>query len=141
MEKTTTDLGTSLSKITKIEDYLQENASFLQVPSALNYLKECAAANNITLAQLIKASGIERTYGYHLLNGKKGLTRDKALAFAIARELTLKETNNLLKYAGFQQLYARSPRDSIIIFGLENNQSIDDINGSLDTLGYKSLWD
>ena len=38
--------------------------------------------------------------------------------------LDIDETDDLLKYAGYNPLYARNKRDSIIIFAISNKKSI-----------------
>jgi len=80
--------------------------------------------HNIKKADVIINTGLERTFAYHLLAGRKTFTRDKLLIFAIAARLTIDETQTLLKYAGEGKLYARDARDSVAIHALNHKLDI-----------------
>ena len=45
---------------------------------------------------------------------------DKLIALCFGMMLDIDETDDLLKYAGYNPLYARNKRDSIIIFAISN---------------------
>ena len=54
-------------------------------------------------------------------------------------ELTLEETDTLLKYAGYATLYPRNKRDSVIISAIKNGQSRYDVDAILFDLGLSPL--
>ena len=66
----------------------------------------------------------KKIYGYQIFDGSKTPSRDKVIAIALAMQLTLDEANRLLHLSNNGILYPKIKRDSIIIFGLENNQKI-----------------
>lgn len=131
MNKTTDELRSQLNQITDLNKYLHENQQELKVPDALTYLLQLAEAKGISRAALVRGSQLERSFGYHLLEGTKNLTRDKALALAFGAQLTAEETQNFLKYAQLPRLYARNPRDNIILFCLNKGKSLLDTNLTL----------
>jgi len=53
--------------------------------------------------------------------------------------LSFTEVQNLLKATGYPILYARIERDSAIIFSLQRNCALSDVNELLYELGYKEL--
>ena len=62
------------------------------------------------------------------MRGDKKPSRDKILQFCIGANFNLEESNKALKIGNAGELYAKVPRDSIIIFGINNNLSIMAIN-------------
>ena len=74
---------------------------------------------------------INDIYGYQLFAGSRKPSRDKLIALCIGMSLTLDRTQALLKATGFAPLYAKNKRDSILIFGIQNNQTVLEINTAL----------
>ena len=93
----------------------------------------------LTKDQVITDSNIQKNYGYQIFDGSKTPSRDKVIALALAMQLTLDEANRLLHLSNNGILYPKIKRDSIIIFGLENNQKIIDLNITLDDFGEAPL--
>ena len=103
------------------------------------YLTQLLDEKGLTKAQVITDSNIQKNYGYQIFDGSKTPSRDKVIALALAMQLTLDEANRLLHLSNNGILYPKIKRDSIIIFGLENNQKIIDLNITLDDLGEAPL--
>ena len=142
MSKDTDELYSELTKAKTEKDVkssYKRNGGELQHPNAAAYLEQLFREHNMKKSEVIANSGLERTFAYHLLAGTKAFTRDKLLIFAIAAQLTLEETHTLLKYAGEGKLYARDPRDSAIIYALNQKLSIDKTNEFLHGLGLAEL--
>lgn len=128
MNKSTDDLNAEINKITDLKKYLKDNKEELVVPNPIEYLLKLCQTKKLSKADLIRRSGLERTFGYHLLDGSKTLTRDKAIALCIGAQLTIEESNNLLKYAKLSQFYSRDQRDLVIQNMLQKEASLDDAN-------------
>lgn len=122
-----------------VQAFQTANSDELVVPDALQFLLTTAQANGVTKADLVKISGLERTYAYHLLAGEKKLTRDKLLLFASAGRLNLEQTQQLLKYAGLGVLYARDKRDGVLIYGINKHFTVQDMEELLEELGLELL--
>jgi len=103
--------------------------------SFCDYLSSLAESKGISKSDMIKNSGIERTYAYQLLRGLRNPTRDKVIQFAIGLRLDLDETQSLLRTAHHSALYPRIKRDAAIIFGLTQHLSYTDILILLDRIG------
>lgn len=82
----------------------------------------------LSKSEVIRKSLLDRVYGYQILNGSKAPGRNKILALCIAAGLTLKETQRLLECAGEGILYSRSSRDAVIIYGINQEMDLMQIN-------------
>ena len=127
MNKDTDELFSELTKAKTDKDvktFYRQNEDELQHPDAAAYLEQIFAKHNLKKADVIINTGLERTFAYHLLAGRKTFTRDKLLIFAIAARLSVEETQTLLKYSGEGKLYARDARDGAVIYALSQKLDI-----------------
>ena len=123
MGKDTDELFSELTKAKtdkELKTFYERNEEELQHPDAVACLEQLFAKHKLKKADVILNTGLERTFAYHLLAGRKTFTRDKLLIFAIAAQLTIEETQTLLKYAGEGKLYARDARDGMVIHALNH---------------------
>ena len=89
---------------------------------------------------IITKSQLEQIYAYHIFAGrKKNPSRNKILALALSMELTQKEAQRLLYYAGSERLYPKNAWDSVIIYALNNKMSVDETNALLLKLSQAPL--
>ena len=98
-----------------------------------------AAHREMKPSEIIELSGLNRTYAYDVLTGKRNASRDRIIALCFASKMNLEETNHALIYAGHNALYARDRRDACIILAINRLQqgSVDfknvaDLNWFLD---------
>ena len=124
------------SQLDKYVDLLASKDSSLILSE---YILKVAKDKGIKKSEIIKNSYIYRTYGYEILSGKKLPSRDKLLQICIGNKFTLDETNRSLTLAKLGILYAKDPRDSIIIYTLNNGLSLININIILDEHNFKPL--
>lgn len=69
--------------------------------------------------------------GYKYLNGKRNMQRNILIKICVACGQNSEETAKMLKAYGFIHLYPRIKRDYIILQGIENQHSIEQINENL----------
>lgn len=67
-------------------------------------------------SEIVKKSGLHRTYAYEIINGNKKGSRDRVIALCFAAEMTVDELNHALLYSGNNQLYPKNTRDAYIEF-------------------------
>lgn len=139
MSQTTNDLHAKINQITDLNKYLESNKEDLTIPNPIQYLLNIASSKRLSKSDIVRSSQIERSFCYHLLDGSKTLTREKALALAFGAKLSQEETQNILKYAQLPRLYPRNPRDSVILFCLNKGVSLMDTNIILDNLGFDPI--
>ena len=65
--------------------------------------------------------------------------RKKLLCLAVGMGLNIEQTQQLLKCAGYPQLYVKLPFDSIVLYGLCKGLPVVQINELLYTYGLETL--
>lgn len=132
------DKLTSTDSTEELDRYLNEIRD--KYPKDLNsYLKAVFAEKGMSTADVQKKSGIDRTYIYQIMDGTKHPGRDKIVAIAIASGMTLAECQRALEIAQEGILYAKSRRDSLMIYAINKKLSIMDLNGLLEEYGFDQL--
>ena len=129
--KKTTDLMNELSHSSHIDQYLDDNKAYIIDQTLAKYLCDVIEEKSISKADLIKKSDINEIYGYQILSGKRFPSRNKLISLCIGGEFSLEETNDVLRVGGYSSLFPKIKRDSIIIFGIQNNYTVLQINESL----------
>lgn len=105
------------------------------------YMKNIFREKKMTQQMIFLKADIPERYGYKILSGEKHTKqRDTILRICYAAELTLEETQEALKKYEMPQLYAKMPRDALlmIIFN-ERPGSIIDVNELLKRNGLEPL--
>ena len=132
------DKLTSTDSTEELDRYLNEIRD--KYPKDLSsYLKAVFAEKGMSTADVQKKSGIDRTYIYQIMDGTKHPGRDKVVAIAIASGMTLAECQRALEIAQEGILYAKSRRDSLMIYAINKKLSIMDLNGLLEEYGFDQL--
>lgn len=122
MDKKTSELLTSIRSKKNYDDFLKEEYNNMYFESIDRFLESMLSVKGITKSEAVKKSGLEKGYAYQIFNGiKENPSRDKLLCLAIAMGLDFEEVKKLMKIAKLPELYVRDPRDSIIIFAIENH--------------------
>lgn len=131
MNKPTNDLYQELNQTSHIDKYLKDNDEFLIDSTLSDYLCNKFSQMNLSKSSVLKNADINEIYGYQILSGKRTPSRNKLISICIGAGFSLEETNEVLRVAEYSPLYPKLKRDSIIIFGIQNNQSIWVINETL----------
>ena len=92
------------------------------------YLEKIFKEKKLSKSTVIKNADLDRNYAYEILRGDKKPSRDKILQLCIGGNFTLEETNKALKIGNCGELYPKIMRDSIIIFGINKNLDVLQIN-------------
>lgn len=144
-EKNTQELNDVLGKthLSGFDAYCRENKDSLNTePEAFSvYIKQLLGVKGILQQTAFLNADIPERYGYKLLSGEKHTKqRDIILRICYASELTLDETQRALKKYKMLELYAKNPRDALMmmIFN-ERPGSIIDVNALLKQNGMEPL--
>jgi transcriptional regulator with XRE-family HTH domain len=122
---------TSTDTPEELDRYLNEIKD--KYPNDLSsYIKAILAHKNMSIADMQKKSGIDRTYIYQIMDGSKHPGRDKIIAIAIACEMSLPECQRALEISQEGILYAKSRRDSLVIYAINKKMSIMELNSILE---------
>ncbi len=83
-----------------------------------SYLTCLLEEKGLKRSEVVRAAGLDATFGYQIFKGQRKASRNKVLQLAFALSCTLREANRVLKAAGHNELYCKDRRDAIIIFCL-----------------------
>ena len=124
MASTTTTLLKKLVYGKSLQRVLDSEAgSFAEIPLS-EYLRRLCKERDVVPEQIIKKAQIDRTYGHQLFNGTRNPSRDKLIQLAVGFELSLEETQTLLKKAGKSMLYPKLKRDAVCIYGISHGMNV-----------------
>ena len=130
MKKKTEDLINEIVTGMNISQYLDTNQEeFLDIPLH-EHLKTLLSHTQLTVSQVVERS-YRGEYVYQVFRGIKNPGRDVIICIALAMELNLEETGQLLRIARMPLLDARNRRDSIIIFAINRRLTVPDANDIL----------
>lgn len=144
-KKTTEDLEKILGSTHagEIAAYLNENEeSLISSDKAFSeYIRNIIKKKKLKKQDIFLAADIPERYGYKLLTEEKRTRqRDIILRICYASELTLDETRVALKLYRMPELYAKIPRDAMIMVCFnERPGSIIEVNAFLKKNGMESL--
>lgn len=137
--KPTNELLKQLTESSTVEEYLEQNQEFMVKYPLEELLDELIEQKQYRKIEVIKRAELNEIYGYQIFSGKRIPSRDKLICLAIGMNLSLEETQTLLKEAGFAVLYPKRERDSIIIFGIEKCKTVPQINMLLYEKGQETI--
>lgn len=103
------------------------------------YLNELLEAKGLRRSDVVRAAGLNDTFGYQIFKGQRNPSRDKVLQLALALGCDLVETRRLLQAAGANELYCKDRRDAILIFCIDHALSLQQTNEELYRFGEPTL--
>lgn len=142
-EKNTDELEKVLQSthIENFDAYCRENAGKLTDSEFSVYMKNIFHEKKLTQQIVFLRADIPERYGYKLLSGEKRTRqRDVILRICYAAEMSLAQTQRALKKYELPELYAKLPRDALlmIIFN-ERPGDIIEVNEILTSHGMDAL--
>ena len=137
-EPRTDDLLERLLKSASPEAYLKEQ--LLDEKSFAYYANELLEEKGLRKADVVRDSGLNQTYCYELLSGRKGgPKRNKVIMLAFGLHCDLTETQRLLRRACHAELWSKVERDAIIIHCIQHGRTRLQTDDELFRLGYETL--
>lgn len=124
----TKDLEKVLSTIQDEDTLHQYLKDIKNINEASFYEYYASQTKNYEKSELVQDSGIERSYCYHILNGTKKPSRDKILCLCIAAKFDTEQTKRALEIANEGILYAKSSRDTLIQYAINQKLSVIETN-------------
>ena len=121
IKKPTDELMDALNQCSSVKEYISNEQDYLIDSALSNYLKPAVRREISEKSTVIKNSELNEIYGYQIFSGKRIPSRDKLISISFGLELSLEETQTLLKYAGFAPLYPKQKRDSLLIWGKKSS--------------------
>lgn len=139
-EKNTGELYQELMEDPDLDSYLSGNRAYFQGRDPNVFLEDLYNRKDISKAALARKSGMSEVYLHQVLSGRRSPSRDRLLCLCIGLEVSMDETQELLKRAGHGQLYPKRRRDAIIAHGIIHHTPLDEINDALYVENEKTLF-
>ena len=140
MQKSTTELLNELKNFDSFKEYEKINKNSMINKTLSQYLCDLLEEKHLKKSDVIRKGELNESYAYQMFSGVKSTpSKDKLICLSIGMDLSVDETNSLLKLAGLSPLYPRIKRDSIIIINMNNKKSVVEINVELYNEGEETL--
>ena len=130
----TGDLLNKLMKTSNIDRFMKRHDESMGTVTFYEFINSLCREKDVVPARVIEKSGIERTFGHQIFNGRRNPSRDKVIQLAVGFGMNYKEAQELLRLARKSALYPKIKRDAVVIYALENKVSIVDIQATLSDL-------
>lgn len=128
MEKDTSRIVEELGLCPDFKTFYRENKDYMVTDSLSSLLGRLLEQKGLKKAQVIKNAELSEVYGYQIFSGIRVPERKKLLCLAVGMGLNIDEAQQLLKFAGYPQLYVKLPFDSVVLYGLCKAMSVVQIN-------------
>ena len=135
---TSTLLG-RLFRTASIERFIRHFDRHMEYVAFDTYITDLCVSKNMRPEHVIIKSGIDRTYGHQLFNGRRKPSRDKVIQLAFGFNSTYDKAQELLKAARKSPLHPKIKRDAVIIYALTRQHDINDVQVTLHDLGLPVL--
>lgn len=129
----------SIKNRSDLKNYIDIHGIESNTNHLLDYILKICSDKGYKKSDIIRNANLNRTYGYQILSGLKTPSRDKILQICIGNQFTRTQTNKALTISNWGILYAKSPKDSIIIYSLNKSLNLIETNIILDEHGYEPL--
>ena len=139
MEKDTSKIVEELEHFPDFRTFYAENKEYMVSGNLSSLLLQLLESKQLKRSQVIKNAELAEVYGYQIFSGVRVPERKKLLSLAVGMGLNIDETQQLLKCAGYAQLYVKHPFDSILLYGLCKGFTVVQINELLFTYGLETL--
>ena len=112
------------TKKTYAEAY-EEIQNMQYVPNLSEYLHALAKERSMKLSDIMRRSGLKKSYFYQLFDGeRKNPKRDVLIQLGFGFQMSFDEVQEFLKHLCAAQLYPRIPRDGVIIYAFQHGMNI-----------------
>ena len=139
-QKTTGELLEVLKKKNSYADGQEEIKDEQYSVKLSDYLNSIVVQKDMKLSDVMRRSGLKKSYFYSLFDGKReNPARDVLIQLGFGFELSFEEVQEFLKHLGAAQLYPRIPRDGVIIYALQHGMDIIECDILLDENGEEPL--
>lgn len=139
MQKDTSKIVEELGLCPDFQTFYQENKDYMVSDKLATLLAQLLDTKGLKKSLVIKNAELSEVYGYQIFSGLRVPERKKLLCLAVGMQLNIAETQQLLKCAGYSQLYVKLPFDSIVLYGLCKALTVVQINELLYEYGLETL--
>lgn len=138
-EVSTSTLLRQLFRAHDLPVFLRQNQQAMAVPALTEHLRQLCEERSLVPEQVIRAAGIDRTYGHQIFNGTRRPSRDKVLQLSFGLGLGPEEAQRLLRLADKSLLYPKLKRDAVLLHCLNKGKSLMEVQEMLQAMGLTIL--
>ena len=128
MGKDTSEIVKELGLSQDFKTFYNDNKEYMILADLAGLLTELLQRKGLKKSHVIKNAELSEIYGYQIFSGVRIPERKKLLCLAIGMGLNVDEVQQLLKSAGYPQLYVKKPFDSVVLYGFSKGMSVVKIN-------------
>ena len=139
MSKDTSKIVEELKLCPDFQTFYRENQEYMVSAILCDMLEQLLAKKGLKKSYVIKNAELSEVYGYQIFSGLRVPERKKLLCLAVSMQLSIDETQQLLKCGSYSQLYVKIPFDSVVLYGLCKGLSVIQINELLFSYGLETL--
>lgn len=127
-QKKTDSLLLELKHTAQIEDYLSANRADLRPERFTDAINRLFLAQGRSKSEVARAAGVSDIYLYQIFSGQRRPSRDRLVCICLGMRLGEEDTQQLLRCCGHSPLYAREPRDAILLHGILRGKTVQELN-------------
>ena len=128
-----------LKKAFNVKTFLTKYKKNMFPQTLSQHLTQLLIEKETTIPDVIQRSFANKTYVYQIFDGRKKPSRDKLISIAFGLQLSIDETQKLLKISGNRTLHVKDGRDVIIFYSIHNNKGVGRTNSLLIEYGFEPL--
>lgn len=138
MQTITEELLAELKNTSDIEAFFKSHERQFINETTSGYLNRMLELRDINISTIAKNSGAGE-YVYKIFRGERTPSRDVLISISFSMNLSLEETQLLLRISKFAILDSRNKRDSVIIYCLTHNLTVFQADDILDEQNLTTL--
>ena len=131
----------NLKNASDFDAYWKINQENMLTLTLSEYLSQQLYQKDLRVADVVRDSGLTKSYVHQIFNGEKKPSRDKLIEIAFGLRLNAEETQRMLKLGGCSELYPRIARDAAILFSIQHGVEIWEADKLLHDNGLPTLHD
>ena len=139
MAKDTSEIVKELGLSQDFHTFYNENKEYMVFSDLAQLLTTLVQRKGLKKSHVIKNAELSEIYGYQIFSGARVPERKKLLSLAVSMGLNIDEVQQLLKCAGYPQLYVKKPFDSVVLYGFCKGLSVVEINELLYSYDLETL--
>lgn len=127
--KSTSELMKELEKEEiSLEEYFKNNPYTIENSDLKAHWHNLIEKSGLSSFDIINRSEFAYAYYYEVVGGKRIPSRDKIIRLILAMHLSLDDCQKTLRICGLSELYPRFRRDSIIIYAINHELTVFELN-------------
>lgn len=136
------ELGPTELAISLLKEGKSLNQVFMEarLPTLSAYLFGFICKTDQSVETIAELSSLNKASLYRILNGEQNPGRNVLIRLSRILNMSLEDTQTLLKCGNVATLSGAKPRDIVIIDGILNRREIDDISNALMQHGFTDIY-